>query len=203
MNSIPFHMNIPVEAEVDVVVVGGGPSGIAAALGAARNGAKVALIERYGFLGGTATAAMVGPFMTSYSDDGETQLVKGIFDELVRRSEEIGGAIHPEKIRAGSVYSSFIVKGHDHVTPFSAEAVKLVAAEMMQEAGVELYFHSMFLRPLMEDNKVEGVVIANKSGIQAIRSKITIDCSADGDVANGAGVEMKCGRKEDGPCSSV
>ncbi|MDM5339154.1 FAD-dependent oxidoreductase [Fictibacillus enclensis] len=68
----------------------------------------------------------------------------------------------------------------------------------MEESRVTLYFHSMFLRPLMEDNKVNGIIIANKSGIQAIRAKITIDCSADGDFVNGAGVEMKTGRKQDG-----
>lgn len=198
MTSIPFNINIPVLSDVDVVVVGGGPSGIAAALGAARNGVKTALIERYGFLGGMSTAALVGPFMTSFSDDGEIQLVRGVFDELVRRMEDIGGAIHPEKVRAGSVYSSFIEKGHDHVTPFNAEAVKLVAVEMLQEAGVEIYFHSMFLSPLVEDNRVKGAIIANKSGIQAIKAKVTVDCSADGDVAYRSGVNMEFGRKQDG-----
>ncbi|MDM5339155.1 FAD-dependent oxidoreductase [Fictibacillus enclensis] len=92
MINIPFNIDIPVVEDVDVAIVGGGPSGIAAALGAARNGARVVLIERYGFLGGTATASLVGPFMTSFSDDGETQLVKGVFDELVRRTEMLGGA---------------------------------------------------------------------------------------------------------------
>ena len=66
--------------------------------------------------------------MTSYSDDGKTQLVRGVFEELVQRMEQVGGAIHPEKVRAGSAYAGFFVKGHDHVTPFDPEAVKLVAA---------------------------------------------------------------------------
>lgn len=111
---IAFQQNIPVVTGVDVLVVGGGPAGIAAAIAAARAGARTALVERYGFLGGNATAGLVGPFMTSFSDDGETQLVKGVFDELVRRMEAIGGSIHPANVRAGSAYSGFIVKGHDH-----------------------------------------------------------------------------------------
>ena len=133
---LKYQMNIPIVADVDVLVVGGGPAGIGAAIAAARGGARTALVERYGFLGGNATAGLVGPFMTSYSDDGKTQLVRGVFEELVKRMEQVGGAIHPDKVRAGSAYAGFFVKGHDHVTPFDPEAVKLVAAEMMVENNV-------------------------------------------------------------------
>ncbi|TBL73931.1 FAD-dependent oxidoreductase [Paenibacillus thalictri] len=196
--AIAYSTEVPVVADVDVLVIGGGPAGIGAAIAAARAGANVALVERYGFLGGNATAGLVGPFMTSFSDDGKTQLVKGVFDELVRRMEAFGGAVHPEYVRTGSPYSGFFSKGHDHVTPFDPEAVKLAAAEMMEQYGVRLFMHSFFLESLTEDNRVTGAIILNKSGLQAIRAKVTVDCSADGDVANSAGAAMEQGRKADG-----
>ncbi|RIE00273.1 FAD-dependent oxidoreductase [Cohnella faecalis] len=195
---IDYKVSIPVIAQVDVLVIGGGPAGIGAAIAAARAGATTAIVERYGFLGGNATAGLVGPFMTSYSDDGETQLVKGVFDELVVRMEKIGGAMHPENVAAGSSFSGFFIKGHDHVTPFDPEAVKLVAAEMMVESGVQMFLHSFFMDTIVEDGCVKGGIILNKSGPQAIHAKVTIDCSADGDVAYKAGSAMEVGRKSDG-----
>jgi hypothetical protein len=197
-DKISYHKELPVIGDVDVLVIGGGPAGIGAALAAARSGAKTALVERYGFLGGNATAGLVGPFMTSYSDDGETQLVKGVFDELVRRMEGFGGAVHPEDVRTGSSYSGFFSKGHDHVTPFDPEAVKLAAAEMMEEAGVRMLMHTFFVDTLVEGNQVNGVIIVNKSGLQVVRAKVTVDCSADADVAFHAGAELEQGRKSDG-----
>jgi hypothetical protein len=196
--AINYQVNIADVQEVDVLVVGGGPAGIAAAVAAARAGAVTAIVERYGFFGGNATAGLVGPFMTSYSDDGKTQLVKGVFNELVLRMEKVGGALHPEHVRAGSAYAGFFIKGHDHVTPFEPEAVKLIAAEMLEEAGVQMFLHSFVMDALVEDGKVTGIVLVNKSGVQAIRAKVTVDCSADGDVAYRAGCEMAVGRETDG-----
>ena len=95
---VKFAHDVPIVEDVDVLVVGGGPAGIGAALAAAHAGAKTALVEQYGFLGGAATAGLVGPFMTSFSGDGETQLIGGVFDELVRRMEAIDGAVHPERV---------------------------------------------------------------------------------------------------------
>ena len=97
-DQVTYSKTIPVAAETELLVVGGGPAGIAAAVAGARNGARTMLIERYGYLGGNLTAGLVGPCMTSYSLDGKQQLIKGIFEELVLRMEAIGGAIHPSKI---------------------------------------------------------------------------------------------------------
>ena len=197
-DQVTYSRTIPVAAETELLVVGGGPAGIAAAIAGARNGARTMLLERYGYLGGNLTAGLVGPCMTSYSLDGKQQLIKGIFEEFVLRMEAMGGAIHPSKIPAGSEYCGFIVFGHDKVTPFDPEAAKLVAIQMCQEAGVELQFHTMVADALVEDGRVTGVVTASKSGLEAIRSQITVDCSADADVAARAGVEIKQGRDEDG-----
>lgn len=196
--TLSFSRSIPVTGRFDVVVAGGGPAGIAAAVAAARYGARVALIERYGFLGGNATAGLVGPFMTSFSDDGQTQVVRGVFEEMVRRLEAMGGALHPEHVRAGSAYAGYIVKGHDHVTPFDPEAVKLVAAEMVAEAGVTLLLHTVVVEPILEDRAVRGLVVTSKSGLSALRAEVVVDCSADGDVAFRAGVPMRQGRDVDG-----
>ncbi|GBF76841.1 invasion protein [Paenibacillus sp. 598K] len=193
-----YSTDVPIVAELDVLVIGGGPAGIAAALAAAQAGARTALVERYGFLGGNATAGLVGPFMTAFSGDSKQQLIKGVFDELVTRMEQIGGAIHPRYVEAGTSYAGFFDKGHGQVTPFDPEAVKLVAAEMMEEAGVQLFLHSFFLETITGENGVEGALILNKSGTQAIRAQVTIDCSADADVADRAGAKTEKGRTGDG-----
>jgi hypothetical protein len=202
---ISYAKDVPVAAEADVLVVGGGPAGIAAAVSSARNGARTVLVERFGFLGGNATAGLVGPFMTSYSQDGKIQLIKGVFEELVERAEALGGAIHPRGVEGGSEYAGFITYGHHRVTPFDPEAVKLVAAEMCLEAGVDLRLHTFVCDTLVEapstssgQASVAGVLVASKSGLEAIRAKITVDCSADADIAARAGVPFHQGREGDG-----
>src|SRR5687768_1595012 len=114
--------DIPEERPADVLVIGGGSSGIAAATSAARCGARMVLVERYGFVGGTSTAGLVGPFMTSYSADGKERVVAGVFQEVVDRMVALGGAIDPSQTQAGSAHAGFIHYGHTHVTPFHAEA---------------------------------------------------------------------------------
>ena len=94
MEKLMFSREVPVRYQAQVVVVGGGPSGFCAAVAAARMGASVLLIEEGGFAGGMATRGLVGPFMTSYDSSGETMIIRGLFDELVRRMEARGGAIH-------------------------------------------------------------------------------------------------------------
>ncbi|MFV0452507.1 MAG: FAD-dependent oxidoreductase [Propioniciclava sp.] len=186
-----------VRTGVDVVVVGAGPAGIAAALAAARQGARTLLVERYGHVGGNLTAGLVGPCMTSFSLDGSTQLIQGIFDELVTALEQRGQAIHPSKVPAGSPYAGYISYGHDRVTPFEPEAMRLLATEKLAAAGVELLLHSTYLSPLMADGAVTGVVVANKSGIQSVAATVTLDCTADGDVAASAGAAVRQGRDGD------
>ncbi|MDW7656232.1 MAG: FAD-dependent oxidoreductase [Bacillota bacterium] len=182
----------------DVLVIGGGPSGIAAAISAARNGAKTMLIERCGFVGGMATAALVGPFMTCYDGKGKRQIIRGIFDELVKRLEEKDGAIHPSKVSGATSHSAFIQTGHEHVTPFDSEILKIVAEQMLIEAGVTLLYYTQFIDCVNHAGKIESVVAAKKEGLCAIQAKVYIDCSGDADVAEKAGVPIIKGRDKDG-----
>jgi FAD dependent oxidoreductase len=193
-----YSREIPVLDETDVLVAGGGPAGIAAAVAAARSGARTRLVERFGFLGGNLTAGLVGPCMTSFSLDGQEQLIRGVFDEFVRRMEKNGGAMHPSRTHAGDAYAGFIVYGHDKVTPFEPEAAKTTAQEMCLEAGVELRLHSFVADAVVRDGRVAGVVTVSKSGMEMLPATVTVDCSADADVAAAAGVPFHYGRDSDG-----
>lgn len=193
-----YHRELTVEQTTDVLVVGSGPSGLAAAIAAARNGATVRLVERFGFPGGNMTAGLVGPCMTSFSLDGKTQLIRGIFDEYVRRMEKLGGALHPSQTTAGTAYSGYVTHGHDAVTPFDPETAKQVALEMLIEENVELMLHTTALDAVVEDGRVQGIIVGNKSGMSYVPATVTIDCSGDGDIAAWAGGEYEYGRTKDG-----
>jgi hypothetical protein len=145
-----------------------------------------------------ATAGMVGPFMTSFSPDGSRQIVKGIFEELLRRMIARGGAIHPSQCKPGSSYSSYISRGHSNVGPFNSEIFKFEAETLCQELGVKLLYHVFFVKALTNNDRISAAVFSTKAGLAAIQAKIFIDCTGDGDLAADAGVEMKQGRDEDG-----
>lgn len=181
------------DMETEVLVVGGGPAGVCAAIAAAREGVKVLLIEKGGFSGGMATAGLVGPFMTCYDKSGKVMIIRGVFDEIVTRLERSGGAIHPSRVRAGSPYTSWIVAGHDHVTPFDAEKLKKLLDDMLCESGVEVLYHTDFLQSIVEDGRISGVIVMCREGIKLIGAKIVIDCTGDGDVACSAGVPFEKG----------
>ena len=100
MKEINYSANISLYGEYDVAVIGGGPSGVCAAVAAARQGMKVLLVESTGLLGGMATSGLVGPFMTNYDRDGDEKTVSGLFEEIVSRLEKFSAAIAPEKMDA-------------------------------------------------------------------------------------------------------
>jgi glycine/D-amino acid oxidase-like deaminating enzyme len=167
----------------DVLVVGGGNAGCAAALAAARNGARTLLVERYGFLGGTATAAMVGPWMTFHS--GRERIVGGIAQEIVERLVARGAS--PGHVSDSSDYVPTI-------TPFDPEAHKALLFEMMTEARVDLLLHAYFLEARRDGpGAVRGVTVATVGGTRAYEAAVTIDASADAYVAASAGVEVQQG----------
>lgn len=189
---------IPSRLSADVLVVGGGPAGFCAAVAAAREGVRVILVEQSGCCGGMATNGLVGPFMTCYDREGKEMIIRGIFEEVVNRMVARGYAIHPAEVRAGTAYTSWIEAGHDHVTPFEAEGLKLVIDEMLMEAGVKVLYHTTFLQPVLQDNLIVGVVVDSKRGMELIRATVVIDCTGDGDVAARSGVPYEMGNEEQG-----
>jgi len=173
-------VNVP---HFDVLVIGGGNAGCAAALAAARHGARTLLVERYGFLGGTATAAMVGPWMTFHS--GSDRIVGGIAQEIVERLVAAGGS--PGHVSDASDYVATI-------TPFDPEAHKALLFELMTESGVELLLHAYFLRATRDAaGAVTGAVVATVGGEREYAATATIDASADAFVAASAGAALASG----------
>ena len=168
--------------EYDVLVIGGGNAGCAAAIAAARHGARTMLVERYGFLGGTATASLVGPWMTFHS--GGERIVGGIAQEIVERLIARGAS--PGHIPDSSDYVATI-------TPFDPEVHKALLFEMMREADVSLMLHSWFLRASVEERSVRSAVFATVGGERSFAARTVIDTTADAYVAASAGVPTQQG----------
>jgi len=188
--------SIPIVRNADVVVAGGGPAGVAAAISAARNGAKTLLIERNGWLGGMATSGLVHPFMPSYA--GERPINKGIFWEVVERLVAQGAAIHPDLTKMQTGYTGFVVWPHAHVTPFDVEVLKWIIQDLIEEAKVEVILHSMIVGAIKEGNTAKGLVLENKSGRMAVSGSVIIDATGDADVAHFLGAEYEKGNPTDG-----
>ena len=188
---------IPVRSEVDVVVVGGGPAGTAAAIAAARQGAKTVLVERYGHLGGMATGGLVW-MIHAMSDGTENRQIKGIAKDMLDRLMEYNSANLVPEANIGSSKEEHLAKhGKMFFHPFGnliyggtfdPEVLKHVLLQMVKEAGVKLYLHSLGTRPIMEGNVVKGVYFECVEGSQAILAKTVIDCTGDGVIFDAAGV---------------
>lgn len=171
--------NTPITHEVDVVVAGGGPAGVAAAVGAARTGAKVMLIETNGFLGGMWTAGMVltlagfNSWLRPYP-----RCVRGVGGEWLERATALGGA----EDNTGFVLNS------------DPSTMKLVADQLVLESGCDLLFHTWVADVMVENGRVVGVIVENVEGRSAIRSKVAIDCTGNGDLIARSGARWEKGQ---------
>lgn len=170
----------------DVVVLGGGPAGIAAAISAGRNGANTLLIERYGFLGGMSTTALVYPWMTFHSSAGD-QVIRGIAQDIVDRLVARNASPGHLRDTVGFVHT---------LTPYKPEVFKVVAYEMLEEAGVEILLHSTAVEVTTEAERIQQVVIHNKNGIRSITANVFVDATGDGDIAFQAGAKWEQGDQE-------
>ena len=179
---------LPVYGEFDVVVIGGGPAGLAASVSAARRGARTLLVERYGFLGGMGTADGVTNFAGLYGrKNGEMlQVVHGVADELLERIDALGGLNQPQDGMQGRI----------RVRSYDVSAYKCAADQFLVAAGVSLLFHAWAAAVLMDGTEIKALVVETKSGRQAIRARRFIDCSGDADVAHFAGVPFELGDGE-------
>jgi hypothetical protein len=185
MKTLPeMNTEIPVTREVDVLVVGGGPAGIGAAISAARLGAKVLIIEQFNCLGGVATSGAHNHYSQFNAwGDASIQVVGGVADEMRRRLLAMGGGTYD-----GSCID------------FDIESLKLLLDQMVAEAGVEVLYYTFYCDTLVKDGAVIGGVIQNKTGRQAILAQRVIDCTGDGDAAFHAGAPFEQGRPQDGRC---
>ncbi len=177
----------------DVVVVGGGPGGIGAALSAARSGADTVLIERYEHLGGMGTGGLV-TIIPAMTDINGKQVIAGITQEWIKRLDARGAADYPKKEHWGSTDKK-LIDYYKNRSPFyatgnrvgysahiDAEISKCLFQDMMKEANVKTYLHSWGTEPIMEGNKARGVIFESKSGRQAVLAKVVIDSTGDGDL---------------------
>ena len=171
---IRLEKEIEVVDNYDVVVCGGGPAGFIAAIAAAREGAKTAIIEQYGFFGGMATTSYVTPISVFvYKDE---LVIGGIPWEFVNALQEIGGARIEKPL--GNV-------------AFDPELYALLAQRWVLEENIDMYMHSYLCDCKMDGNKISHVIIQNKNGFEALASKKFIDCTGDADLSYMAGVPMQ------------
>ena len=174
--------NIPVVAEADVVVCGGGTAGVSAAVCAARHGAKVILLERWPSLGGMATNALVNIWHTS---DRKKQVIHGFVQEAVDR----GGRF----VRRMDHYPN---KPETH--EFDSTGMRVVFDRMVREAGVRVFCGLPAVESIVADGRLRAVLVDTKTGRKAVRGRIFIDATGDGDVAANAGLPFDFGRASDG-----
>jgi hypothetical protein len=176
--------DLPVMKETDVLVVGGGPSGIMAALAAVEDGLNVTLIESRSFVGGNMTIGL--PILGFLGQKGN-QIIKGLPQKLIDRLKAV---------QASSEHRPCPL--HMSLTLVEPEAVKTVALEMLVEAKVDLLFYTFLAGVVMEGDELKGAIIESKAGRQVILAKTVIDCSGDADVAFRAGVPCEYGNENGG-----
>lgn len=174
---------IEISLETQVLVVGGGPAGIGAAVSATRNGKKVVLLEKRGFLGGNITACFVEN--CNYFLTGTPFVSEGIYAEIEQKAYQR--------------YGNDNVRERNKLA-FSSEYLKVFLDEFLTQAGVQVLFHSFVNEVVMNNGHIEAVIIQTKKGPLAVRADVVIDATGDADVAYAAGVPFEQGRQKDGLC---
>ncbi len=174
-------------ADYDVAIVGGGISGTMAAIAAARCGAKILLIEAYGFLGGMLTAAGVGPMMTFHA--GDQQVIRGVTGELIDRLVDKDKSVGHIFDTTGFTYT---------VTPFDLEGMKRELETMVLESGGEILYHTMLAGAKTAGGEIKQITLCNKNGLSELAAKVFVDATGDADLSAMAGVECAKGRQTDG-----
>src|SRR3954464_2954301 len=176
---------IPLYGEYEVVVLGGGPAGIAAAAAAARAGRRTLLVERYGFLGGMGTAAGVTNFCGLHANvfGAMHRVVRGMASELLDRIDRLGGLNAPH-----------LILGKILAQAYDTAAYKIAADDLLGHHEVDILFHALGAGVVMHDERrIKALMVETKAGRQAVRAEIFIDCSGDGDLAAWAGARFEVG----------
>lgn len=179
--------NLPDLPHVDVCVLGGGPSGVAAALGASRTGASVLLIERMGFLGGNGTAAQV-PAFAPFSDRTRA-IVRGIGWEVMTEMQQRCGRPLPDP----ETYSVPQDNARMDWVPIDVETLKCVYDDLCDAADVRVLFHTFAPEVVIQEGRIEGIVLANKDGLSLAHASVYVDATGDADIAARAGCPFEQG----------
>lgn len=186
MNTLHFYTPKTVAGSYDLVVAGGGLAGVMSAVSAAREGLSVLLVEKYGFLGGMATAGLVNPFMSFYERGGHGSIANsGLFLKLLERVNALGGSTSP------------------HAGNFMEEFMKLALDRTAREAGVKVLFHSLVSDVDCSDGVIKSITISTPSGNIKLTAPYYIDATGDADLSAFAGFEYKLGRDLDGLCQPM
>ena len=193
-----FSCSARIDGEFDVVVCGGGPAGVAAAIAAARAGASVLLVEQTGCLGGAGTNSMVGVWLGSFTRDHKEKVIAGIFQEVVDLLVAENAAIRAEDdvpcctrhVGYGSI--------HGATVPFEIEPCKRILEQLAIKAGVTLRYFTAFVSPKINKKRIVGLFLHGKSGLSYVKSKVVVDTTGDADVAYRAGCPTVKGRDTDG-----
>ena len=185
----------------DVIVVGGGPGGVPAAVAAARNGARVLIIEKYGFLGGMATSALVLPYM-KYSA-GDNIIVRGLFEEFLDMLQKNGGIREignnaQDQIRLNTFTTDLQNRAH-----FDDEIMKCCLDRFVLDSGAEILLHAQAIGILRKDGAIKAIKVFHKGGIEDLSADIFIDSTGDGDIAAWAGAKIEIGREGDNACQPM
>lgn len=179
------HLNTPFVDEFDVIVAGGGASGLIAAVSASRAGARTLLLERANCMGGTGTTSMVAQWIGFFNRD--RQVVGGIADELARLVVTLGGSEGFKRYLMAEASAHPIPLVH---FAFNPETVKIACDQLALAAGVSVRLHSRVVAPILEQGRVSGVVVEDAAGRSAIRARMVVDATGDASVAQAAGVEL-------------
>ena len=204
--SVP-SIDVPIIDEVDVLVIGGGIAGVASAVCAARFGTKTMLVERYAYLGGLVTGAMVLQ-MNDMCDDNEV-VIAGLANELIDRLDSLGGVVKPAADdlfkSSPALYDKYkwwgALEKYGEAYPdkvlyrpiVDVECTKYALQQLVEEAKVKVRYHSIFTNAITEGDTITGAVFYSKAGYYAVKAKIVIDATGDGDVFTGAGAEYARG----------
>lgn len=183
--------SVPVVQDCDVCVLGGSCTGVFAAVRAAQMGARVALVEKQNAFGGVATSSLVNIWHKLYDNEGREQIIGGLTYEVVKRLE---------KIAAITSHGN----GRSHFT-LNTEELKIELDRLVVENGIMPYLHTYYAVPHIEGNRVTAVFVENKDGRQAIRAKVFVDATGDGDLAKDAGLpfEIRSGLQPPTTCAKI